>query len=79
MPVCVFVCVCVRVRVCVCVCVSACVFAINHVPLSGTVQSIATHPLDTIRTRMSLSRDLGAQYRGIVDCALQVCVRSTRG
>ncbi len=33
---------------------------------------MATHPLDTIRTRMSLSRDLGAQYRGIIDCGMQV-------
>ncbi len=38
--------------------------------LAGLLQMVITYPLETVRTRMTLSADLtgGVRYRGVVDC-----------
>lgn len=38
---------------------------------AGLCQSIITYPLEVIRTRLTLSTEMGGKYKGMVDCAAQ--------
>eukprot|EP00854_Cymbomonas_tetramitiformis_P004517 gene4517-5533_t len=38
--------------------------------MAGTVQILATYPLDIIRTRLQLAEIAGSSYKGIADCAM---------
>jgi len=36
--------------------------------MAGFIQNLCTYPLDLVKTRLALAKDMGIRYNGIVDC-----------